>query len=67
MLVIFVVVIAVALLLVSYSVGRSNGYDDAMKKNGWRPTLNGWHKETPTKPPPPQPSLHDYVDPSDFE
>lgn len=70
----FASAVAVFASILGYGVGRANGYADAMKENGWRPTLNGWYKETLTPPPPPkskasssEPRLQDYVDPSDFE
>lgn len=48
MIVIALLAAAVCGGMLGYGLGRTNGYEDGMKANGWKPTLNGFYKETPS-------------------
>ena len=47
---IVIVLLAAAICggVIGWCCGRSSGYEDGMKANGWIPTLNGFRKETPS-------------------
>lgn len=39
--------ICAAFLALAYGAGHTNGFAQAMKENGWKPSQSGWTKEIP--------------------